>query len=161
MKECLMIIDVQKGGINSENQEIVPLINDLVKRFSGLIIATQYQNNDPVLENLLAYHKLKAVPETDLAFNTDKVNYICSKNIYSALTDEVKEILKKEKISQVYVAGMSTDCCILKTVLDLVEVKIKPIILTKYCAASQKIYHEQGLELLKRLIGKEQFKEDI
>lgn len=161
--ECLMIIDLQEGFLNTENEHIVPLINELVKNYKkGIIMATKYVNDDPKLEELFDYHKLKTETETKLAIPLEKyAKYVCYKNIYSAITSEVKEILEKEKITQVYLAGISTDCCILKTALDLVEMKIKPIVLTKYCASSRREYHENGVNLLKRLIGEKQIKEDI
>ena len=161
--ECLIVIDLQKGFLNANNEHIVPLIQKLVENYQkGPIIVTKYLNNDKRIEELIDYHELKGQPETDLAFNLEKyASYIIEKNIYSAITEDMRKILLAENIDTAYIVGISTDCCVLKTVLDLVEMKIRPIVLTDYCAASKKIYHEEGLKLLKRLIGENNLKKEM
>lgn len=163
MKECLLVIDVQKGFINASNEYILPLIENLLQNYhEGPIIATKYINNDALLEKWSKYHAVKAENETAYAFNITKyTNLIWEKNTYSALTVELKEYLQKEQIQTVYLVGLSTDCCILKTALDLFEAKIRPVVVSKYCAASHPEYHLEGLKLLKRLIGDAQVIEDI
>ncbi len=159
--ECLIVVDLQKGFINDSNKQIVPLIEDLVKNYhEGPIIVTKYLNNDKKIEELIDYHDLKDKPDIDLVFNLENyATYVIEKNIYSAITEEMRKILLKENIDLAYIVGVSTDCCVLKTALDLMEMKIRPIVLTDYCASSQRIYHEEGLNLLKRLIGEKNLKE--
>ena len=160
--EALMVVDCQKGFINKENEEVVPLIKELVTHYQGLIIATKYINNDKILENWIDYHECKTSPEIDLIdFIEENSDYIFLKNIYSGITAEVKALLRNKNITKIYLVGFSTDCCILKTALDLLELHIEPIILPNYCGASKKSYHEAGLKLLSRLLGKKQFQDKI
>lgn len=163
MKECLLVIDVQKGFINASNEYILPLIENLLQNYhDGPIIATKYINNDVILEKWSDYHNLKEEKETAYAFDITKyADLVLKKNTYSALTVELKDYLTKAQIETVYLVGLSTDCCILKTALDLFEAKIRPVVVSKYCAASHPEYHLEGLKLLKRLIGDAQVIEDI
>lgn len=51
-------------------------------------------------------------------------------------------------------AGIDTDCCVMKTALDLFEIGIKPIVLSHYCASTGgNNIHLAALDMLKRNIG--------
>ena len=76
------------------------------------------------------------------------------KKIYSALTDEFKEYLNKNSVTEVYLCGFDTDTCILKTALDLFKNNIKVFVLKDYCMSSAgKNVHDCAIDSLKRLIG--------
>ena len=58
---------------------------------------------------------------------------------------------------QVFIAGVDTDCCVLKTATDFFEHNIRPVVLTEYCYSNGgQQSHEAGILCMKRLIGEKQ-----
>jgi nicotinamidase-related amidase len=65
--------------------------------------------------------------------------------------------LERRKISEVFLCGIETDCCVLKTAVDLFEHHYRPVVLSSACASrAGKENHEAGLKILRRMIGNEQ-----
>ena len=82
---------------------------------------------------------------------------IIEKHGYSACCPEVLDILRAHDIKEVHLAGVDTDCCVLKTAVDLFEENIRPIVLTEYCASDGGVESQKaGIKVLERLIGTEQ-----
>ena len=158
--KCLFVIDVQNGFISSKTSHIVPHITQLVNDFSdGDIIATKFINADKSpYEVFMNWGRLKVSPEIDLLPQVqDKANLIVEKNIYSACTEEVLKYLCINNIDEVFLAGIDTDCCVLKTATDLFEHGIRPIVLTDYCASNGGLAsHDAAITVLKRTIGNRQ-----
>lgn len=161
--KCLLVVDLQKGFISLDAKHIVPLIEELIPYFKkDAIIASKYVNDDEYREKWSNFHEVKDKPDTDLLLNLESIaNLVVEKSTYTAITDEVKLFLKEKNIKEVYLVGIATDCCVLKSALDLFDMDIRPIVLTSYCAASKVEYHNQGIDILKRLIGEEQVKEGV
>ena len=83
-----------------------------------------------------------------------KNNLVFDKNKYSALTSELKKYIEDNKIDNIYLCGIDTECCILKTALDLFEDKYNVYVLKNYCACTHgEIRHNNAIEILKRNIG--------
>lgn len=158
--KCLFVIDVQNGFISSRTSHIIPFITQLINDFKdGEIIATKFINADKSpYEVFINWERLKVSPETDLLPQVqEKANLIVEKNIYSACTEEVLEYLRVNKINEVFLAGIDTDCCVLKTATDLFEHGIRPIVLTDYCASNGgPTSHDAAITVLKRTIGNRQ-----
>lgn len=92
-------------------------------------------------------------------------------NIYSELNDCMYETVSNatedliEAIStlndcasgvRIFVAGVDTDKCVLKTVTSLTDNKIKPFVLTNYCHSLDGMeLHNAGVLLIERIVGKE------
>ena len=158
--KCLFIIDVQNGFVSDKTEHVVPRILKLMQRFSGqLVIATQYINKEKsAFSEIMHWKGLKDSPDIDLIDGIQKrASNVVKKYTYTACTEEVTKILKKNKITEVYLAGIDTDCCVLKTAIDLFEMNIRPIVLANYCASNGGIEsHESAIKVLNRTIGYEQ-----
>ena len=74
------------------------------------------------------------------------------KGTYSSYLPEMKDF------DEVHLCGFDTDACIYKTAMDLVEQNIRPIILKDCCYSENEDFHQAGLKLLERNIGKENIK---
>lgn len=162
MKKILLVIDVQKGFITTEE---VTAVKD---RIDGLIasncfdcvISTVYQNyeNSPII-NLMGWNKLLEDSEQQLIGNArHHSDYIVKKTTYSAvnsrLLDVFREICDGANPACVYLVGVDTECCVLATATDLFELGIRPIVLTEYCGASGGTeHHKAGLLSMQSLIG--------
>lgn len=66
----------------------------------------------------------------------------------------IEKSLKENNVSEVYLCGFDTDCCVLATAYDLFDVGIKPIVLKNLTrSALQEKLHKPALQMLKRNIG--------
>ena len=75
---------------------------------------------------------------------------------YTALNEELKNYLKIKNIDEIYICGIDTECCILKTAFDLFEDGYNIYVLKDYSACTLgKERHENAIEILERNIGKE------
>ena len=58
---------------------------------------------------------------------------------------------------KLFIAGVDTDCCVLKIATDLFENNIRPVVLTNYCGSNGgSESHLAGIICMKRLIGEGQ-----
>lgn len=160
MGKCIMIIDVQKGFISPETEYVVERIEGLLQRESfDKVIATQFINaEESPYRRFIKWNKLSEPPETDVhevvAKNADK---IFTKNVYSAANSEVLAYLKRNKIDEIFLAGIDTDCCILKTAADFFEKNMDAKVLAYYTASNGgKESRYAAMRVLKRMIGEEQ-----
>ena len=63
---------------------------------------------------------------------------------------------KENEIEQVYLCGIDTDACVIKTAIDLFENNIDVKVIENCCMShSGKKYHNYAIKILKKLIGKE------
>lgn len=155
MKSLLLIIDLQNGFVNEHTKEISKKVNLLLdeKRFNDVIF-TRYINS----ENNVCYKRLnytECMSEESKAITIDTRGYkVIDKEGYTAVTDELKTYIKENNISKIYVCGIDTECCVLKTAYDLFEQDYDVYILSEYCACmAGNQANQNALELLKRNIG--------
>lgn len=161
--KCLFVIDVQNGFVSDKTKSILPQLEQLMGDFDGEIIATQFINTaDSGFTNIMHWGRLKTTPEIDLIpFVKEKATHIVQKAIYSACTDEVMQLLMENNISEAYISGIDTDCCVLATAISLFEHNIRPIVLSRYCASNGGIVsHQAAITVLERTIGLEQICSD-
>jgi len=160
MRRCIILIDVQKGFISSETEYVVERIGDLLKReHFDKIIATQFVNAEgSPYRRFIKWDKLSGPPETDVAdVVKENADRIFVKNIYSAVNDDVLAYLKKNNISEILLAGIDTDCCILKTAADFFEMGMDAKVLAYYTASNGgKESRYAAIRVLKRMIGEGQ-----
>ncbi|WP_408634333.1 cysteine hydrolase family protein [Mycoplasmopsis fermentans] len=68
----------------------------------------------------------------------------------------MKKYYKSVKPEEIYICGIDTDCCVQATAVNLFEKRIRPIVLSNYCASNGgPESHEAALKTLSRAIGKE------
>lgn len=168
MKNTLIVVDMQKGFTISEQtvylkEKIMCLLE---QRIFDCVVATRFINKDnSVYERLLSWNQLKLNEEYALIEGLDKyVDYIEDKDIYTCVNGDfvrrLCELNEGEYPEYVFIAGVDTDCCVLKIAVDLFEQNIRPIVLTNYCASNGGVEsHKAGLLCMKRLIGAKQLKD--
>lgn len=162
-KKILIIIDNQNGfNTNEFTSRISKKIVDLSKsNYFDYIIATQYFNNQESKTNL--FIKLQGwfylLDEKQIEYVEGlKYDFSIKKDVYSAVNVEMIDHLKKVNNGNipkyVFICGMDTECCVLKTSVDFFELGIVPILLEKYtCSNSGIESHIKGLDIYKRLIS--------
>lgn len=162
----LVVVDVQKGFITTESDFVVSRIEKLVDRWlraGGEVLFTRYLNysNSPY-ERLIHWSNLKEAPETDLAdelvpFTEQPGTYVVDKTIYSLFSDDGAKLVKSHGWTDLIIAGIATESCVLKTAVDAFELGLVPWVLTDAVAShAGAIPHDAGLLVTERFIGEDQ-----
>lgn len=158
--KCLLVIDVQNGFVSPKTEYVVPRILELIEQFKDeLIVATKFLNyKESPYVRFMGWERLTSSPETDLIPEVEnKASLVIEKAIYSACKDKLCNLLSAKDIDEVYLVGIDTDCCVLKTATDLFERGIRPIVLEHYCASNGgEESHNAAVRVMERTIGRNQ-----
>ena len=141
-KIALLIIDVQKSAVTKT--ELIKKIESLQKNYTDIFVSIFQNEKSPLLKIL----NWSGYEDENLAFTPLESAIIFKKNGYSSYLPRMK------KFSEIHLCGFDTDACIYKTAMDLIEHGIRPIVLKNLCFSKNKTFHEIGLKLLERNIGK-------
>jgi len=160
MGRCLLLIDVQNGFVSPKTEYVINRIKDLLeKEHFDHVIATQFVNEEgSPYRRFIKWEKLSGPPETDvLDIVKENAEKIFVKNVYSAANDEILAFLEKNKVTEIFLSGIDTDCCILKTAADFFEKGMDAKVLSYYTASNGgKESRYAAMRVLKRMIGEGQ-----
>ncbi len=153
----LLIIDVQKNFINDNTKKIPNKITNLINKNHFDYIAFTKFINDEISNFYKILNYKGCINENDRKIVLDtQNNKVFTKRIYTAVNDEFKTYIKENEIEKVYLCGIDTDACVLKTAIDLFENNIDVKVIENCCMShSGKKYHNYAIKILKKLIGKE------
>jgi nicotinamidase-related amidase len=164
-KPVLVVIDVENGFITEHSQPVVPVIVDLVRRWQaayGDVVFSRYLNyaGSP-FDRLIGWTKMADSPETD--FVTELAPYVgphtpvVDKYIYTLFTPQGTQLVDDNGWTDLYLCGIDTDSCVLKTAVDAFERNLTPWILEDACAShAGPEAHAAGLFIARRFIGTNQ-----
>ena len=150
----LIAVDIQKGFVTPASAHVVAPLAALQDRFDHVIF-TRFHNPDPSpFREILNYHKLAPdSEETRLALKPRADAILIDRPLYTCVTAELRQILRRLDAREVYVAGIATEACVLKTVVDLFEVSIVPWVLEDLCASDkERHFHDYAIEIMGKLI---------
>lgn len=164
-QSALLVIDVQNGFVNEHSRHVVPIIRDLVEQWTRAghaALFTRYHNYEgSPYQRLIGWNGLRSAPQTDLApelqpYAEAPTAKVLDKRTYTALTDEGRELLAG--YTDLYLCGIATDGCVLKTALDAFDGDYTPWVIEDACASNATRHpaaeiHRSALMLMSRLIG--------
>lgn len=158
--KLLIIIDAQEGFMNEENRTIS---NDIIEHVKNekydLIIATRFINK---IESL--HHKDSCRREMTMLSPKAKLvegigelaDITIMKSTYTALTNDVDRLIKKNGLKEVYICGFNIESSIMATALHLFDKEIRPSILSKLCGTmNEENIKQNALMILANAVGKE------
>ncbi len=162
MNKALIVIDVQKYFFNEKTKPIVKKIqkflDDKANQYSAIYFTVFKNDPSSPLWGISEWKGCVSSPDTDICdeikeFTNDKNLFY--KNIFSAYkVPGIEKGLKANNVSEVYLCGFDTDCCVLATAYDLFDVGIKPIVLKDLTgSALQEKLHKPALQMLEENIG--------
>lgn len=165
--EWLIVVDMQNGFINAKSEHVVQPIAALIEQWNASgrrVLATRFHNPEgSQWERLIHWKRLRTSPEIDLApsiaaaLSRSESNVVIDKLSYTSLTDDALKYMNLEAGDTVYLCGIATDGCVLKTAVDLFERGQVPVVLKELVAShAGQAVHEAGLLLLGRYIGSDQ-----
>ena len=165
MSVILLVVDAQRGFVRDlytqrVGRDIIDAIDTGV--FDG-VIATRFKNAyGSSFERLMDWHSMMdADPMVELIDGiAERSDVVMDKYTYGCVTEvfmqQLCALCSGQFPDTVYISGFDTDACVLASTIQLFEVGIRPVVISRLCASSGGItYHEAGLRCLRRLIGQE------
>jgi nicotinamidase-related amidase len=166
MHPVLVVVDVQNGFIRDASRHVVPVIAELVDRWQAAghdVVFTRYFNSPgSQYERLFDWTDLQESPETDivpeLADRAATATAIVDKPIYSLFTSGGAELVRSHEWTDLYICGIATESCVLKTAADAFEQgDLTPWILEDASAShAGSAAHDAGILVARRFIGPRQ-----
>jgi nicotinamidase-related amidase len=170
MKPALIVVDVQNGFVTKDSIHVISVVTNLVSHWQaagGQTIFTLYHNYpDSPFERLVEWYCLKEPPETDLVselepYMSHPQAHVIEKTVYTAFTDEGRQLFSRLGLTDLFICGIATDGCVLKTTLDAFEAGYTPWLLADASASnstrvSAQEVHQGALLLARRLVGRGQ-----
>ena len=162
---ALIVVDVQNGFVTEHSAHVVPVIEQLVKRWLTAgrdVVFTRYINHeDSIFERLMGWTKLQASPAIDIVPALQPyiagATAVVDKRVYTMFTDEGERLAKDRGWTEVYVCGIDTEVCVLKTAVDAFERNIVPKLVVDASAShSGTGAHNAGLIVAGKMIGPRQ-----
>lgn len=157
MNKLLLVIDLQNDFINQNSKYVVDKIEKLVesKKYKNIVFTKFINNYDSDWYKKLNYKGCLTLEGQDIAIDTHDY-LIVEKEMYSSLNKQLINYIENNNIEEIDICGIDTECCVLKTALDLFEGKYNVKVLKDYCACTHGIKsHENALNILKRCIGED------
>jgi nicotinamidase-related amidase len=158
----LVIVDVQNGFVTEQSRPVVAVIARLVDRWQadgGDTVFTRYLNypGSPY-ERLINWTALQDSPETDIVAElvpyAERATARLDKTVYTLFTDEGAALVRRRGWTDLYICGIDTESCVLKTAVDAFERDLTPWVLSDASAShSSTKAHEAGLFVASRFIG--------
>lgn len=164
-KAALIVVDVQNGFITEHSAHVVPVIVKLVKQWQKAgrdVVFTRYINHkDSIFERIMGWTKLQKSPAIDIVSELQpfvpSALAVVDKRVYTMFTDEGERLAKERGWTDVYVCGIDTEVCVLKTAVDAFERDIVPRLVVDASAShSGSEAHEAGLVVAQKMIGRKQ-----
>jgi nicotinamidase-related amidase len=141
---------------------VLPVIVDLVRRWraaGGDLVFCRYLNYaDSPFQRLLNWTRMTDGPETDLAAELMPFlgphTQVVHKDIYTLFTPEGARLVTERGWTDLYLCGIATDFCVLKTAIDAFERNLTPWVVADACASHfGPEAHDAGLRMIQRFIG--------
>jgi len=156
--KSIIVIDMQKGFINKNNQHIVNSINEYLNNneFKNVFYTKFLNNENSPFVKILKWNSMLNKDEQELVVSVKNNAIIFEKSTYSLNIDNLNAI-KSLNIKEIEVCGTDTEACVLIIASQLFDNNIKPIILSNLCASSSsnKNIHNNALEIMARSFGKD------
>jgi len=165
VRPVLVIVDVQNGFARDVSRHVVPVIAELADRWQDAghdVVFTRYFNlPGSQYERLFGWTSLQGPPETDivpeLAESAGRATAIVDKHIYSLFTKAGSELVRGHGWTDLYICGIATESCVLKTAADAFERDLTPWIIEDASASHAGAEaHHAGILVARRFIGPNQ-----
>ncbi len=155
MKSLLLVIDLQNAFINQNTEKVPSKIEETIasNQYDDVAFTRFVNYEDSLYIKKLNWRGCLSEEDKTIVINT-KDYQVFDKSIYSSVTKELIEYIHKNQITEIHLCGINTDCCVLKTALDLFELGYNVYVLENLCGSTYGMErHNQAIDILKRNIG--------
>lgn len=156
-KSLLLVIDLQNAFINKYTQELQNKIKVIIhsKQYDKIAFTRFVNFEDSIYAKKLGWKRCINDEDKKIVIDVED-NKVFDKYRYSAVNNKLTEYINQNKITAIYLCGIDTECCVLKTAFDLFELGYNVYVLKDYCYCTLGIErNNNALEILKRNIGKD------
>ena len=146
MNRALLVVDVQNdfcpGGAlpAPTGDKVIPVINKILDKFPIVIASRDWHPKNSIHFNKWQVHCVRNTHGADFPeeLNSDKFNLILEKgtaskddgySAFEATNKNLAQYLKDNKIDDLYVAGLTAEYCVKKTVLDSLKFGFKTFVI--------------------------------
>ncbi len=157
MNSLLLVIDLQKNFINENTENVPNNISNLINtnRFDYVVFTKFVNDINSQFYKILGYKGCLNTEDRRIVIDTNN-NKIIEKKIYTALNQELVQFIKENNIGIIYLCGIDTDACVLKTAIDLFENNYNVKVIEDCSMSHSGIeFHEYAIKILEKLIGKQ------
>lgn len=153
---------MQNGFVANNCMHIVPIIKELIENFNirkqPIVFTKFFNHTNSQYRRWIHWNRLSNKPETDIIDELEShAHKIITKNLYTPFNPEFDSIIIKNKIDKLFICGVATESCVLKTAVDAFERNIKPIVVIDACYShAGETAHKAGLLTIERNIGSDQ-----
>lgn len=159
----LIVVDMQKGFINENNEFLVEKINSLLKekRFN-CVYYTRFRNHSECpFKTILNYEGMMEKEAQEIVVSRKSNSCVLHKSSYGLDINDI-ELLKAKDVKEIYLCGTDVDACVLAIAFQLFDSGIKPIILWDFVGSSSKKVEKENLKpLFQRNFGNDSIIEHI
>lgn len=164
-RTALIVVDAQVGFVTEHSEPALPNMVRLLEGWAdayGLAVLTRFVNapGSPYVRLIGWAEMMPGDPAVELHPAIAPVPgsaWVVDKTGYSALTSEVLGLLRNGGITDVVVAGLDTESCVLATALGAFETGLTPWLVTDASAShAGPAEHAAGLLVARRYIGRGQ-----
>lgn len=153
----LLVIDVQNGFINEWTRHVPARVGSLQESFDHVLVSRFYSPQKSLHRRLVGGGFALGSVDTHLAFTPSPTASIVDTPIYSCISPEILDGMRRQGIARVHLCGIATDRAVLKCALDLFDGGIEPVVLAHATGSDAgPAMHEAGLQILRRAIGERQ-----
>ena len=155
MNNLLLVIDLQENFINENTKNVPNSIKKLIdSNIANHIVFTKFINDDSSnFYKVLNYKGCMSEKDRNIVIDT-KDYKIIEKRVYTAYNNELKLYINTNNIKTIYLCGIDTDACVLKTALDLFENNFDVKVIEDCSMSHSGIeYHISAINMLRKLIG--------
>lgn len=151
-KPFLIIVDLQKGFLNEHTKSIIEVIENAKNTldYEVCVFTKFYNDMDTSFSQILNWKRFQSEEEQELVLKPCKQDVVISKNTYSAVTQELRELIKEYGCDRAYICGIDTDACVLATAFELFDNGIEPLVVIDACASSSGNNYHAAAELIMR-----------
>ena len=156
--KTLIVVDVQSGFVNGHTRHVVPAVERLQTGCDRIYVTRFVNPPASPWRRFMDWRRFAEGPaDAELGIRPAAHAVIARKDVYSCVNEDLLHDLRDRETAEVFLCGIDTDACVLVSAVDLFQNGIRPVILAEACAShAGPEYHEAGLRLLERLIGKDQ-----
>lgn len=155
--ELLLIVDVQNGFINKHSRHVVKPLAAMAAsgRFELIALSRFINTPESPISRQLDWYAMYSGREVEIVDELrDLEGMVFDKSVYSVVSPEFLQFVADRDVDTVYIAGIDTDACVLKSALDIFEAGLRTRVMEDLCASSDgRSYHECALSILRRNIG--------
>lgn len=152
----LTIIDMQEGFRCKEVEQIIPVIDQLCKSFTGTrVFPAFYNKQGSLFQTQLHWKRFQTPEDVKIVKELDEhAVTIIPHSGYTVYNKELQYEMASRNVKEVYLCGVFTDVCIIKTAMDLFDAEVEVFVVSDACATPHgREIHNVVLKSLNQILG--------